>query len=391
MTATVDIDLLADLKRYGAADVSACFSCGTCTATCTMTDNDGTFPRRMIRYGQIGMVDELRSSKELWTCYHCGACSDSCPTEADPGEFMAAARRYAIASYDKTGLARLMYTRPIASTLVSVIAFFLIAAFLYTSHGVMPTSSLEIFTFIPEPFVHWTGVGIMVLVVIAGLAGVASMSRGVARREGVTWKSLVDSADARKRSVKALWFSIGIESIGQKRYRDDCMDDVPVEPLYRRRWLIHALTIWGFIGLLIATGLDYGLAIIGVKESGTPIPIWYPSRLIGTVAGLSLMYGVTMFALNRIGKYNRAAETSKSSDWTFLVLLWVTGLTGFLIEVALYAPPTPAWGYWVFLVHIAIAMELLLFLPFTKFAHVVYRPVALFFYSLANQKSTQDA
>ncbi len=391
MTATVDIDLLADLKRYGAADVSACFSCGTCTATCTMTDNDGTFPRRMIRYGQIGMVDELRSSKELWTCYHCGACSDSCPTEADPGEFMAAARRYAIASYDKTGLARLMYTRPIASTLVSVVAFFLIAAFLYTSHGVMPTSSLEIFTFIPEPFVHWTGVGIMVLVVIAGLAGVASMSRGVARREGVTWKSLVDSADARKRSVKALWFSIGIESIGQKRYRDDCMDDVPVEPLYRRRWLIHALTIWGFIGLLVATGLDYGLAIIGVKESGTPIPIWYPSRLIGTVAGLSLMYGVTMFALNRIGKYNRAAETSKSSDWTFLVLLWVTGLTGFLIEVALYAPPTPAWGYWVFLVHIAIAMELLLFLPFTKFAHVVYRPVALFFYSLANQKSTQDA
>jgi ferredoxin len=391
MTATVDIDLLADLKRYSAADVSACFSCGTCTATCTMTDNDGTFPRRMIRYGQIGMVDELRSSKELWTCYHCGACSDSCPTEADPGEFMAAARRYAIASYDRTGLARLMYTRPIVSTLVSVVVFFLIAAFLYTSHGVMPTSSLEIFTFIPEPLVHWTGVGIMVLVVIAGLAGVASMSRGVARREGVTWTSLVDSAEARKRSVRALWFSIGIESIGQKRYRDDCMDDVPVEPLYRRRWLIHALTIWGFIGLLIATGLDYGLSIIGVKESGAPIPIWYPSRLIGTVAGLSLMYGVTMFAVNRIGRYNRAAETSRSSDWTFLVLLWVTGLTGFLIEVALYAPPTPAWGYWVFLIHIAIAMELLLFLPFTKFAHVVYRPVALFFYSLANQKSTQDA
>ncbi len=391
MTALVDIDLLADLKRYGAGDVSACFSCGTCTATCALTDNDGTFPRRMIRYGQVGMVDELRSSKELWTCYHCGACSDSCPTEADPGEFMAAARRYAIASYDKTGLARLMYTRPIASTLVSVVAFFLIAAFLYTSHGVMPTSSLEIFTFIPEPFVHWTGVGIMVLVVLAGLSGVASMSRGIARREGVTWKSLVANAEARKRSVKALWFSVGIESIGQKRYRDDCMDDVPVEPLYRRRWLIHALTIWGFIGLLIATGLDYGLAIIGVKESGTPIPIWYPSRLIGTVGGLALMYGVTMFAVNRLGKYNRAAEISKTSDWTFLVLLWLTGLTGFLIEIALYAPPTPAWGYWVFLVHIAIAMELLLFLPFTKFAHVVYRPVALFFYSLANQKSTQDA
>jgi hypothetical protein len=36
-------------------------------------------------------------------------------------------------------------------------------------------------------------------------------------------------------------------------------------------------------------------------------------------------------------------------------------------------------------------MELLLLLPFTKFAHAVYRPVALFFYSLAGQKVTQDA
>jgi hypothetical protein len=36
-------------------------------------------------------------------------------------------------------------------------------------------------------------------------------------------------------------------------------------------------------------------------------------------------------------------------------------------------------------------MELLLLLPFTTFAHAVYRPVALFFYSLAGQKVTQDA
>ena len=101
-----------------------------------------------------------------------------------------------------------------------------------------------------------------------------------------------------------------------------------------------------------------------------------------------LMYGVTMFAVNRWQQYNRAATVSTPSDWMFLGLLWVTGLTGFLIEVALYAPPTPAWGYWVFLVHVAIAMELLLFIPFTKFAHVIYRPVALFFYSLADQKTT---
>jgi nitrate reductase gamma subunit len=99
------------------------------------------------------------------------------------------------------------------------------------------------------------------------------------------------------------------------------------------------------------------------------------------------MYGVTVFAINRVRRINRAAQRSTASDWLFLLLLWVTGATGFVIEVALYLPPTPAWGYWVFLFHVAVAMELMLLLPFTKFAHAVYRPIALFFYALASRKT----
>ena len=33
MTALVDVGLYGELQKFGAADVSACFSCGTCTAT----------------------------------------------------------------------------------------------------------------------------------------------------------------------------------------------------------------------------------------------------------------------------------------------------------------------------------------------------------------------
>ena len=124
-----------------------------------------------------------------------------------------------------------------------------------------------------------------------------------------------------------------------------------------------------------------------VKETGTPVPLWYPSRLIGTIAGLALLYGVSMFMINRVRKVNRAAQHSTVSDWLLLVLLWITGATGFVIEVALYLPDAPAWGHWFFLFHVAAAMELMLFLPFTKFAHAMYRPVALFFYALAAHKS----
>ena len=391
MTTLVDTELLSDIKLYGAADVSACFSCGTCTATCPLVDNDSTFPRRIIRYAQVGMKDELLSSKELWTCYQCGACSDSCPTEADPSEFMAAARRYAIASYEPTGLARILYTRPVIGSLIATAVAVFYAVFMYSSHGPQDGSSLALFTFIPEGLIHWTGVAVMGVLVVAGVSGLASMARGVARSEGVSLPTLFGGRAQLASAGKALWAALGVESLGQRRYREDCKDDNPVEPLSRRRWLIHALTIWGFLGLFSATILDWGLALIGVKETGTPIPLWYPSRLIGTLAGLSLLYGVTMFMVNRKGEVNRAARHSTASDWFLLVLLWITGSTGFFIEVALYLPHAPVWGYWVFLFHVAVAMELMLLLPFTKFAHAMYRPVALFFYALASDKSKQAA
>jgi ferredoxin len=380
MSTVVDTGLLADIKQFGKLDVSACFSCGNCTATCPLSDNDGTFPRRIIRYAQVGMKDSLLSSKELWTCYHCGLCSETCPTEADPGAFMAAARRYAIASYDRTRLARTLYTRPVAGSAIAVLVALFFAVFMYADHGPKSGDSLKLFTFVPEGLIHWTGVAVMMLMTFAGAAGVVTMARGIARAEDVrlTWRG----------AGAALLTALGTESLGQRRYRADCKDDRQPEPLWRRRWLVHALTIWGFLGLLTATILDYLLALTGVKETGAHVALWYPPRLIGTVAGASLVYGVSVLILNRLQGTNQTAKTSTFSDWLFPVLLWVTGVTGFLLELALYLPQAPFWGYWVFLLHVAVAMELMLLLPFTKFAHALYRPVALFFYALrANERA----
>jgi heterodisulfide reductase subunit C len=109
MTVRVDPTLLPEIKAYGAFDVDACFNCGNCTAICPLSQADSTFPRRIIRYAQVGMRDELLASKELWTCYACGQCSETCPRQAEPSEFMAASRRFATASYDRTRLARFLF------------------------------------------------------------------------------------------------------------------------------------------------------------------------------------------------------------------------------------------------------------------------------------------
>jgi ferredoxin len=391
MTAQVDAGLYADLKRFGAADVSACFSCGTCTAICPLSDGDATFPRRIIRYAQVGMKDQLLSSKELWSCYQCAECTDSCPTGAGPSEFMAATRRYAIASYDKTRLARTMYLHPVVGTIIALALAAFFALFMYAGHGPQDATTLAIFDFIPAPLIHDTGVVVMIIVFVAGLVGVATMARRIAGREGVSWGSLLGGRGQVRGSLAAAWQAIAVESLGQRRYRADCADDEDTVAWYRRRWFIHAATMWGFLGLFAATIADWGLDIVGIKETGTPVPIWYPVRLLGTLAGLLLVYGVTMLMLDRARRASTSVARSTNADWTLLVLLWVTGVTGFVLELALYLPQAPAWGYWMFLFHVAVAMELVLLAPFMKLAHAVYRPVALFFVALARSPRSSDA
>ena len=397
MTALVDVGLYPELQQYGATDISACFSCGNCTAICPLSENDATFPRRMIRYAQVGMKDALLSSKELWSCYHCGECSESCPTQADPGELMAAARRYAIASYDATGIARLMLLRPVLGVAFALALAAFFALVMAIGQGTQSTETLAIFEFVPAELIHDIGVAVMVLVFGAGLVGVARMARRIGRREGVGWGDLLGSRAALARTGRALWSSLGRESLGQARYRRECESGVATTTgsaiatdrssvaWYRRRWFIHAMVLWGFLGLLLATALDYALDILGIKETGTPVPIWYPVRLLGTVAGIMLVYGTTMMIIDRVRGASRSVARSGPADWTLMALLWVTGMTGFVLELALYLPEAPAWGYWVFLVHVAVAMELVLLAPFMKLAHAVYRPVALFFLALARE------
>jgi nitrate reductase gamma subunit len=100
-------------------------------------------------------------------------------------------------------------------------------------------------------------------------------------------------------------------------------------------------------------------------------------RLLGTIAGLMLVAGTSVLILRRLRRADRSSARSTVSDWSFLWMLWLAGVTGFALEVALYLSDPPSWGYGMFLVHVAVAMALVLLAPFGKFAHAVYRPVAL--------------
>lgn len=379
-----DPDLLLELKRYGMVSIESCFNCGNCSAVCPLSSETDSFPRRMIRYAQLGMRERLLSSKELWMCYYCGECTATCPRQADPGEFMAATRRYAIAKYDRLGIAQLLYTSTGFNVLFVVALAMVLAMFLYTSHGPMAGGTLQLFKFIPAQVIHNLGLAVIVLVTLTGIWGVINMSIQVGKTKGfpkgvhLNW-------------MGALWEVILVEVLGHKRYRQDCETNTEDRPWYLRKWFFHAATIWGFLGLLVATMLDYLLDLTGIKTTGTWEPLWHPIRLLGTVAGLSLIYGTTAIILRRLRKADETTVHATASDWTFLILLWLSGVSGFLLEISLYLPTTPIWGYWMLLFHVTVAMELVVLAPFTKFAHAFYRTVALYIHALKPVPEVEQA
>ncbi len=388
MAMRIDTTVLRDMKAFGAFDISACFNCGNCTAVCPLSQDSVAFPRRMIRYAQLGQKDDVVASRELWLCYYCAECSDTCPRQAEPGEFMAAARRYAIAGFDPTTIARRLYrSATFTWSLLAVVFTALLVILLAGSPG-WPTgrvTSEALLTFVPYETIHWLGIGVGVAAVTLAVVTTVNMLWAISRAPapgGLGLPARQAEVFPLAAALRALRTTL-VEVVGHSRYRDcDTEKPAPPAPLPVRRWFVHYSIMTGMIGLALATALDYFF-----KTPGSYVPIWSPARLLGTVAGALLVYGATVAVVQRLRKADKYSSYSLLSDWLFLVFLWAIGVTGFVLELADYATLS-SWVGVVFVVHIALAMELILLLPFTKLAHIVYRPIAIWFTEFRRLRAT---
>ncbi|MBN2257998.1 MAG: 4Fe-4S dicluster domain-containing protein [Anaerolineaceae bacterium] len=380
MTQRVDPNILTELKAFGAMGIEKCTNCGNCTAICPMASEDEHFPRYMIRLAQIGMKDELLGSKELWLCYNCGDCSETCPQQAEPANFMAAARCYAVTHFAPLKIGYLFCRTPLLGGFITVLMVLFFGIFFYGERQTVATDSLKLFHFIPRDLVHNAGLAAMILIGLVSLMTIFTMLVRIARVNNLSFRNFFNGT--RMNWVQAFWEAVVVQSLAQKRYREKCEPSQNSVKWYFSKWFVHAATMWGFLGLLLATALNFLLDILGVKATGTFVPLWYPTRLIGTLSGLLFMYGVMVLLVKRWRSADKAHSFSRPSDWIFLILLWLSGMTGFIIEIALYLPGAPLWGYWMFIFHMAVSLVLLLLLPFTKFAHAIYRIVALYVHAL---------
>lgn len=140
---------------------------------------------------------------------------------------------------------------------------------------------------------------------------------------------------------------------------------------HKRRWY-HHLVFYGFLLDLAATTV--AAVYHHFLHWEAPYPISSMPVVLGTVGGVMLLIGTTGLLLLKARSDKQASDPQTlRMDVAFLVLLFLTSLTGLLL---LILRETPAMGT-LLAVHLGVVAGLFLTLPYGKFAHAVYRYAAL--------------
>jgi ferredoxin len=339
----IDPEFGIQLKKYGTVDFTACYNCGNCTAVCSLSTEENSFPREMVRYSVLGMQDHITSSLKPWLCYYCGECTTHCPQTANPGELMMALRRWLTSKYDWTGLSGLLYrSLPLSLT-----------AFLLTALGVVLFAASENFQL--EKIMH---VGHYFEMAAIGLVSMVILLPNVIRM----WWYIIYKPKL-KISIKSYLTGLKeffIHMFTQKRALG--CDDNQV------RWFEHLILVFGYLALLFTTVvLDWFSA-----ENMVIIVLGYVESLIILIITVDFVY-------DRVRKSKEISKFSQPSDWFFVIWLFLMGLSAFVVRLFIDLDLVQI-SIWVYLFHLIIlAQWALLIVPFGKWTHFLYRSLAMYF------------
>ena len=147
--------------------------------------------------------------------------------------------------------------------------------------------------------------------------------------------------------------------------------------------LIPRALVWGFLGALATTSLlGVAMDVLGVK---TPLPQVHAIKVLGNVSAVLLVAGAVWLLVHRVTSRD-AAGRSRAFDSFFLavvVLVIFTGVGAELGRLALSA--RAALGLYV--LHLGMVLALFLTFPFSKFAHALYRTLAMAHQRLTSERS----
>lgn len=369
MSKRVDPSVLLELKMYGDVNVEACFNCGNCTAICPLSTDATPFPRNNIRRLQMGLKADMLQSPDPWLCYYCGECTATCPRGAEPAEAQMAMRRWLIAQYDWTGLARLFYTSPVWEIVAILLTAALIVLGFAVFHGPVVTERVELNTFAPVETIH-----LLDLIMAGGL--LFFLLTNSARMYNFILRQGTDVRIPLATYVTEAW-SLVFHFVTQKRF-SECDD--------KRPWLNHLILVSGYVLMLILV-----LLLLPWFQTDNRYPIWNPQRWVGYYATVALIYGSGLALWGRIKKDNQMHRFSHLSDWLFPILLLIGAVSGILVHTFRYLG-WPLATYIIYVFHLAAMVPMLVLeVPFGKWSHLAYRPLAIYFQKVKEKAAQREA
>jgi quinone-modifying oxidoreductase subunit QmoC len=310
---------------------------------------------------QWGMREELLTDPDVWLCFGCTDCSIQCPRGARPGDVMAAVRKEAIREFSPFGFIQKWLSHPRYLPILILVPIVIWGAIYLLFKN--PTGRDSYFDGIFPPGVLEPVLGAMTVL------GSLLLFVGAVRY----WRALNASRPRSGRGEGFLASFVGAvgDAISHARFRK-CEAG-------KTRAIGHMLMLFGFLvillgGTVVGIGFMFHLIRLPLEhpENG---PVWLGFKILLNVGAVGLVAGTAILLWYRLSRPERQMRGTWF-DWFFIAALLATGSTGLLTEVMRWiAPQSVAFG--VYFVHLVCVFCLLGYAPWSKFAHLVYRTVAL--------------
>lgn len=350
--------------------MTVCNSCRYCEGLCAV------FPamemRRAFSDGDLNYLANL--------CHSCGACYTDCQF-SPPHEFnvnvpktLAVARAESYAAYAWPRAFSGVFARN--GLIISVITALSVAAFIFGFAAINDRGVLYGIHTGPGAFYKLMPHNAMALLFGAALLyAILALAMGVR----AFWRAIGEPVGM-KTDAKSLLQAV--RDAGELRYLDGggvgCFneDDQPTD----RRKLYHHFTFYGFLLCFAATCVGTLYHYFLAREA--PYAWWDLPVVLGTLGGIGLVVG-PIGLLSEKWKRDRVLidEQAMGMDTAFILMLFLTSITGLALllwrESAAMGP--------LLAVHLGVVFALFITMPYGKFAHGIYRFVALVRYARERQ------